>query len=523
MVTSRTPTGGSPFLTPGDPLADLTRERRVRDRGALAAGLAVDVLVVGGGVTGAGVALDAASRGLSVALVERHDLAHGTSRWSSKLVHGGLRYLAHGEVALAWESARERACLMGTIAPHLVRPLAQLVPVLDDTRPMSAVLTGAGFAAGDVLKHAAHTRRGLLRRPRHLDADQAWRLSPRLDRGRLRGALVNYDGQLEDDARFVVALARTAAAYGARVLTRVAALEVGTGGAVVEDSWETGRFEIRARHVVNATGVWAGTLDGTVQLRPSRGTHVILRAEALGFPRAALTVPVPGEFGRYVFALPQSDGLVYVGISDVPQDGPLPEVPEATPGEVGWILDVLSTALAQPLTPADAVGSFAGLRPLVAPGSSSAGSSADISRRHVVRDSGGGLVTVTGGKLTTYRRMAEDVVDRLTDVPCRTRTIPLVGAGPVTGSAAAAPTRLLRRYGTEAALVAAYADDDPELLRPLAPTVPVLGVELIHGLAREGALDLDDLLARRTRVALVRADLEAALPRAESLLHVGGR
>lgn len=511
------PSGRAPYVPPGDPLADLSPERRRLDRDAVRRD-PVDVLVVGGGITGAGVALDAATRGLSVALVEAHDLAFGTSRWSSKLVHGGLRYLAKGDVGVAWESAEERAHLIGTIAPHLIRALPQVVPVFADTPRSQALLTRVGFLAGDALKVGARTVHGALPHARRIGADEAIALSPTVDTGRLTGAALNYDGQLEDDARLVVAVARTAAAFGARVLTRTRALSVGDGGALVEDSAEPGApYQIRSRVVVNATGVWAGGLDPAVRIRPSRGTHVVLRPEVLGNPTASLTVPVPGEFGRYVFTLPQPDGPVLVGLTDVPQEGPLPDVPEPSAEEVAWILDVLSTALARPLTPDHVVGAFAGLRPLVEPehGQEHEGT-ADISRRHLVRRESPGLVTVTGGKLTTYRRMAQDVVDLITDVPCRTTGQPLVGAGPV-ADADRLPARLVRRYGSEAALVSSYADADPALLAPLAPGVPVLGVELVHGLLREGALDVADLLERRTRVSLVPADLAAATPRAEEI------
>lgn len=514
------PSGGPPFVAPGDPMADLSPARRTADREHVRHH-EVDVLVVGGGVTGAGVALDAATRGLSVALVEKHDLAFGTSRWSSKLVHGGLRYLAKGDVGVAWESAEERAHLIGTIAPHLIHPVAQVVPVMADTPSRDSMLTRVGFLAGDALKVGARTRHGVLPHARGIGADEARGLSPTLDRDRLRGAALNYDGQLEDDARLVVAIARTAAAYGAHVLTRTAAVEVGDGGAVVEDLHDPGSYKIRARTVVNATGVWAGSLDGAVRVRPSRGTHVVLRGETLGHPTASLTVAVPGEFGRYVFSLPQPDGLVLVGLTDVPQEGPLPDVPEPSAEEIAWVLDVLSTVLERPVTPADAVGAFAGLRPLVVPADGADGTTADISRRHLVRGRAGGLVTVTGGKLTTYRRMAQDVVDLLTDAPCLTAGIPLVGAGPV-ADASRVPARLARRYGSEAALVASYADGRPGLLEPLAPGVPVTGVELVHGVQREGALTLDDLLARRTRIALVPADEAAVQHRAAEVLADAG-
>lgn len=519
VPTVPSPTGRPTAIRPGDPLADLSPARHRADRERVTRD-PVDVLVVGGGITGAGVALDAASRGLSVALVERHDLAFGTSRWSSKLVHGGLRYLAHGDVAVAWESAQERAHLMGPIAGHLIRPMPQVVPVLDDTTAADAALTRVGFLAGDALKLAARTARGTLPGPRGISADDALRLSPTLDRARLRRAALNFDGQLEDDARLVVAVARTAAAYGAHVLTRTVAVSVGDGGAQVEDLRDGTGYEIRARVVVNATGVWAGDLDPSVRIEPSRGTHVVLRAATLGHPTASLTVPVPGSFGRYVFSLPQPDGIVLVGLTDVPEPGPVPDVPHPSDEEIAWVLEILSGALARPVTPADAVGAFAGLRPLVVPETGETETTADVSRRHLVRRAGN-LITVTGGKLTTYRRMAQDVVDLVTDRPCRTADLPLVGAGPV-ADADRLPPRLVRRYGAEAALVAAAADEAPWLLEPLSPEVPVLGVELVHGIVREGADTLDDLLARRTRVALVPADLAVAAPRAAHLLDALG-
>ena len=505
----------SATITPSDIRADLNPRRRSRDRDAVAGGQLVDVLVIGGGVTGAGVALDAASRGMSVALVERHDLAFGTSRWSSKLVHGGLRYLITGNAALAWESAVERAYLMRVIAPHLVHPLTGLVPHMREDSRRDSFITRLGLGAGDLLALGARTG-GLLPRHHQVNAEEAARLAPALDRSRLVSGTVSFDGQLEDDARLVVAIARSAAAHGARILTRVGALEVGAGGAVVEDTLEPGRFEIRAKHVINATGVWADTLDPSVTLQPSRGTHVVLRASTLGFPQASMIVPVPGHMGRFVFAIPQPDGLVYCGLTDVVEEArPLPDEPVATAAEIDWILEVISSVLAAPVTAADAVGSFAGLRPLVAPDDGGAGATSDISRKHLIRKTGDSLITVTGGKLTTYRRMAQDVVDLITPVPCRTHELPLVGAG---NSVIESVPRLQRRFGTEAGRVAAYAEDRPELLEPLAPGIAVLGVEIVHAVRSEGANDLDDILARRTRLSLVPDDLAAATPRAAEIL-----
>jgi glycerol-3-phosphate dehydrogenase len=488
----------------------LTRERRARELDELAS-TEVDVLVIGGGVTGCGVALDAASRGLSVALVEKSDLAHGTSRWSSKLVHGGLRYLATGDVGLALESARERDILLRRTAPHLVRPLPMLVPFGSDTSRRDGVMVGAGFGAADVLRFMAGTPRGALPRPRRIGVTETVRLLPAVKRDGLRGAMLNWDGQLEDDARLVVALARTAASYGARILTRVAAVDSST----VRDELTGQTLQVRARHVVNATGAWADQLAPENRLQPSKGVHVVLPAARLGFPTGSLTVAVPGERNRYVFALPHPDGIVHVGLTDDPLDGPVPDVPRADETEIAFLLDTLSRGLQRPLSRADVVGSFAGVRPLLA---GVEGRTADLSRRHAVVQGEDGMWTVLGGKLTTYRRMAQDAVDHLTDQRCRSADLPLVGAvGPVPTNV---PERLVRRYGAEAGDVAALAVRDPRLLDPIAPGVPVLGVELAWGVVAEGALDAEDLLERRTRLSLVDAWGDAARPAAEAAMSV---
>ena len=400
----------------------------------LAGGEAVDVVVVGGGITGAGVALDAASRGLSVALLERRDLAFGTSRWSSKLVHGGLRYLQHGDWGLAWESAVERATLMRTIAPHLVRPLPFLIP-LDDR----ATKTMVGLRIGDGLRRAARTSRRELPPPRRVSAHEALRLAPAL-RADLRGALLSWDGQLEDDARLVVAVARTAAAHGARVVTYAEVTGLREDGVEAVDTLTGDGFTVRARHTVVAAGVWTDALTGAVSLRPSRGSHLLVPASRLGEPRAAVNVPVPGEQGRWVFALPRSDGLVGIGITDVPAPGEPADEPRPDAAEEAELLDRASAALATPLTPGDVCGRYAGLRPLA----DGEGETADLSRRHLIVEDVSGALVIVGGKLTTYRRMAQDVVDRLTDRPCRTHRLPLVGAAPPAALASVGGARAAR-------------------------------------------------------------------------------
>lgn len=506
------------FLAPGDPGADLSAQRRDRDLQEIADGPPLDVVVIGGGITGVGTALDAATRGLRVALFEAEDLAFGTSRWSSKLVHGGLRYLATGDVATAWESAVERGILMRTTAPFLVRPAAQVVPIMDDTTLPSAALTRIGFAAGDTLRLGARTRRHTLPPARTLTKQRVCTLLPAIDAPRVRGGLLSWDGSLEDDARLVIAVARTAAAYGAHILTRMQVQAADGHGVQVVDQQSGQLLNIAARAVVNATGVWSESFDPALRIVASRGTHVVLPASLLGHPRAALTVPVPGMSNRYCFLLPRPDGLVLAGITDIPEMGPIPAVPKTPQEDIDWILSQVSSVLERPLTAQDAVGAFTGLRPLVQPArDSSPTSSADISRRHLVRQAASGVWTVTGGKLTTYRRMAQDVIDKVTDRPCVTRNTALIGTGPLAG-AMNLPARLLRRYGNEAPRVAALAEGNPHLLDPIAPGLGARGVELIFGRCTEGAQTVEDLIERRTRVSLVTAHVELAQPIAAQVL-----
>jgi glycerol-3-phosphate dehydrogenase len=481
------------------------------------AGAEVDVVVVGGGVTGAGVALDAASRGLSVVLLERTDLAAGTSRWSSKLVHGGLRYLAHGEIGLARESARERAVLMGTTAPHLVRKLPFLVP--DEAGRDVTALAAGGGRLGDAVRLSVPGGRGSLPSTHRVGPDDVSRLVPAVRPG--RGGVVFWDGQLVDDARLVVAIGRTAAAYGARILTGAAVTAVdGTDVHAIVDGSEA--VTLRARVVVNAAGVWAQRLAPGIRLQPSRGSHLVVRGDRLGSPSAALTVPLPGSRSRYVFALPQADGLVYLGLTDEPVDGPVPDAdPTPTDAEVRQLLDTVNQVLSDPLTPADVVGSYAGLRPLVLPASAGTGpgnATADLSRKHLLQWDGQ-VLTVVGGKLTTYRAMAEETVDavvaRLGRGAARSLTgrLPLVGAAPRPALARVkASSRLVARYGTEAPVVEALGS-----AAVLAGRLETVG-ELRFAVRHEGARTVDDLLDRRTRIGLVPADRARAVEAAEQVL-----
>lgn len=440
----------------------------------------VDLLVIGGGITGVGVALDAAARGLSVTLLEAEDLAFGTSRFSSKLVHGGLRYLATGDVATAKESALERHLLMTRIAPHLVRPLAQLLPFTTGITTRQRAAGTIGMAMGDLLRMRARTPRRFLPPPRPVSARTARRLVPSLAAEGLRGGMLSYDGQLVDDARLVVTVARTAASLGARILTRVRALELRGDGATAEDVLTGERLDVRARTVVNATGVWAGSLDESITVRPSRGTHIVLDAADLGDPSAALTIPHEGSISRYVFALPQQHGRVIVGLTDEDAPGPVPRVPVASEGEIEFLLTNLNRVLSTPITREQVRGSFAGLRPLVDTG---AATTADISRRHLVGVSERGFVNVLGGKLTTYRRMAQDAVD-----------LAVESAGLEAGRSCTASLRL-----TDTAAATAPAGD-------VADRASVSRAAIEFAVRAEGAMTVDDILDRRTRIGLVDDD-----------------
>lgn len=507
------------------PGSSLDAARRTREL-ATAAGGTADLLVVGLGATGAGVALDAAARGLDVVAVDAHDLAFGTSRWSSKLIHGGLRYLAAGQFDVAHESAVERGVLMTRTAPHLVAAQPFVLPLTPLVSRAQASLAWAGFRAGDMLRMAARTPRQVLPVPRRLSAAEARHLAPSVRAAGLRGGLLSWDGKVTDDARLVTALARTAAAHGARILTRVRALSLGPTGARFRDELTGEEGEIRARAVVNATGVWAGGLVDGLRVRPSRGTHLVLRSERLGALPAGLHIPVPGETNRFVLVLPQGDGRTYVGLTDEPVEGAVPDVPEVPETDIGFLLDVLGSVLDTPVRRDEVDGAFAGLRPLLdtsVPGGPDADAvrTSDISRRHAVLTSADGVVTVVGGKLTTYRRMAQDAVDAcgLTSASSPTAGLPLVGAAaPEHLRGLPAPTRLVRRYGTEAPAVLALAERDPALAEPVLSGHPVTRAELLWAARHEGALDPSDLLDRRTRIGLVPEDRAEALAVAAEIL-----
>lgn len=512
-MTGRPSAAGFPHPTA------LSAARRRSDLMALGDGAAVDLLVIGGGITGAGIALDAASRGLRTVLVEKHDLAFGTSRWSSKLVHGGLRYLASGQIGIAHESAAERHVLLTRTAPHLTRALAQVMPLHGPDHVGRGAFIGTGYGLGDGLRRVVGTPGGVLPPPRLLGADEARALLPEVDPDGLHGALMGWDGQVVDDARLVIALARSAAGFGARILTRVEAIDA-TGDAVtlVDRHGDGGSLRVSARAVVNATGIWAGDVDADVRLRPSRGTHLVVSADRLGGD-VSLTVPLEGSRSRFVFTVPALHGRTYIGVTDVPAPGPIPDVPAATEAEIDLLLTTVGAVLRRPLVRADVLGTFAGLRPLLG-GAEPGDETSDLSRGHAVLEGSSGVISVVGGKLTTYRRMAQDAVDDAVSrrmLPrvgaSRTASIPLVGAWPRERLASiAAPPRLVRRYGAEAPFVAALPDG-----RDAARGVSAQ--ELEWGIRVEGALTVDDLLDRRTRLGLVASDRDESVEAAQAAIE----
>ncbi|QIG38261.1 glycerol-3-phosphate dehydrogenase/oxidase [Microbacterium sp. 4R-513] len=507
--------GRTPFAS------TLNAARRSAELRRLADGPRVDVVVIGGGITGAGLALDAATRGLRTVLVERHDLAHGTSRWSSKLVHGGLRYLASGQLGIAHESAAERHLLLTRIAPHLTRPLAQVLPLYAPGHLSQGAFIGMGYGLGDGLRRFVGTPDAVLRSPGPIGVAATLGLVPAVRRDGLRGAMRGWDGQLIDDSRLVIGVARTAAGHGASVLTRVAAVAASGDRVRLRDELTGEQFDLEARAVVNATGVWAGELDPDVRLRPSRGTHLVVESARLGGSDVSLTVPVAGSRSRFVFTLPAQHGRTYIGLTDVPADGPIPDVPRATDPEIDLLLDTVGSVLAEPLTRDDVVGTYAGLRPLLTSAHDD-GETSDLSRRHAIIESSSGVLTVVGGKLTTYRRMAEDGIDEairrrlLPARPSVTRTLALVGAWPRARlGEIAAPGRFVRRFGAEAPF-AASLPDGPGAARG------VTAQELQWGVAVEGALTIDDLLDRRTRLGLVAADRDESMDAAAAAFARAG-
>jgi glycerol-3-phosphate dehydrogenase len=487
-----------------------------------------DVLVIGGGITGAGVALDAASRGLKTALVEKNDFASGTSSKSSKLVHGGLRYLQQREFRLVYENLAERQRLLNN-APHLVSPLPFLIPLFGRDGVVSKTVARSYSIALWLYDLTGGIRIGA----RHKRVTKAEALAhlPTLKTENLVAGFLYFDARA-DDARLTLTLARTAAIeHGAVVANYTPVVHLTTddsgtvNGAVVRSDAAdpSSEFPIHARTVVNATGVWADDIRALDEqshphsIRPAKGVHVTVPADRLPCDIAAV-IPVPKDKRSiFVVSWPDTD-LVYLGTTDTDYKGPLDD-PACSPEDVDYLLEAANNVTTSHLTRADVTGVWAGLRPLLAPddkGGHVSERTSDLSRRHTVRTSTHGVVTVTGGKLTTYRKMAEDtvdaVVDQLGESPkarrCITASLRLIGATAATKDpvAMAHPhSHLLGRYGTESAAVLALAEGRPELLEPVIAGLPYIGAELVYATREEMAQTLDDVLERRTRAMIQRA------------------
>jgi len=483
-----------------------------------------DLVVIGGGITGAGVALDAASRGYSVALVEREDYASGTSSRSSKLVHGGLRYLQNFDLGLVREALLERA-LMVNLAPHLVHPLALLVPGFDGKRPDR--LTGVGLNMYDVMARD-RLRRGRRAdeewspdRHRVISAEETLELIPALESRNPTSAYLFYDCQA-DDVRLVLTVLGEAERFGAVVANRcevLALIEEGGRAAGVRCVDQAGgsELEIKADNVVSATGVWADQIrpdeiyaeEEMPRIRPSRGTHVTLPRDKLPLTAGAI---VPAGGGRTIFALPWL-GRTLVGTTDNDYEGSLEHVPPDEK-DIDYLLDATNAFFDKALDPEDLCGAYAGVRPLVHTGDPK--KSVDISRKAELFETSSGLLTITGGKLTTWRRMAKMTVDRIVEreareAPCRTHEIPL--GQPADEDDLAAPDAvdeesrelLASRYGHAARGVLDLAKERPELARRIVPDLPDLVAEAPFAVRHEQALTVGDVLLRRTRLGLLAA------------------
>ncbi|MDV2474833.1 glycerol-3-phosphate dehydrogenase [Rhodococcus zopfii] len=475
-----------------------------------------DVVVIGGGVVGAGAALDAATRGLRVALVEARDFASGTSSRSSKMFHGGLRYLEQLEFGLVREALRERELSLTTLAPHLVKPLEFLFPLTH--RGWERPYMAAGIFLYDRMGGAKSVPA-----QKHLTRSGALRMAPGLKRSSLIGGIRYFD-TVVDDARHTMTVARTAAHYGAVV--RTSTQVVGflreadrVSGVQVRDSEDGSVTEVKAHVVINATGVWTDEIQalsrqrGRFRVRASKGVHIVVPRDRI----VADSAIILRTEKSVLFVIPWGNHWI-IGTTDTDWNLDLAH-PAATKADIDYILDHVNEVLVTPLTPEDIDGVYAGLRPLLAGESDE---TSKLSREHaVVARVSPGLVAIAGGKYTTYRVMAEDAVDLAAeDIPSRiassiTEKVPLVGADGyfalvnqtmhLAEQYGVHPYRikhLLDRYGALVEEVLAYADGKPELLQPLTDAPQYLQVEVVYAAAAEGALHLEDVLARRTRIAI---------------------
>ncbi len=502
--------------TPNSGLSPASRDHALR---AMAEHRQLDVLVVGGGVVGAGAALDAATRGLSTALVEARDWASGTSSRSSKLVHGGLRYLEMLDFGLVREALRERALITQVLAPHLVRPVRFLYPLA--RRGWERPYVGAGVLLYDTLGAAWGTSRGLPRH-RHLTRQGALREAPCLRPSSLVGAVTYWDAQV-DDARHTMMLVRTAAAYGALAANRarvVGFLREGerVTGARVHDL-ETGtELEVRAQQVVNATGVWTDETQrmadtrGQFHVRASKGVHLVVPRDRI----QSSTGLILRTESSVLFVIPWGRHWI-IGTTDTDWNLDLAH-PAASTCDIDYLLDHVNSVLSSPLSREDVQGVYAGLRPLL---SDESESTSQLSREHVVGHPVPGLVVVAGGKYTTYRVMARDAIDeavRAMDAkvpPSCTQHVLLAGAdgyrpmwnqrhrwADAAGLHVSRVEHLLARYGSLSEQLLGQISDDPSLGLPLLGADDYLRAEVAYAVTHEGARHLEDVLARRTRISI---------------------
>jgi len=500
-----------------------------------------DVIVIGGGITGVGVALDAASRGLRTALVERDDFASGTSSKSSKLVHGGLRYLQQGEVRLVYEALHERQRLRRN-APHLVSLLPFMLPILTKDGLVSRKIARALGSALWMYDITGGARIGRIHR--RLRKKKALAHMPTMPSQRLASAYIYYDAQA-DDARLCLSVAFTAADHGAVVVNRCAVTAITrdasgrANGVSVRCDGES--FDVSTKVVINAAGVWTDeirTFETGIDpdtIRPAKGVHVTVPWEKVRND-IAVVIPVPKD-KRSLFVVPwgpRPDGTfthTYVGTTDTDYRGPVDD-PQCTKDDIDYVLRALNASVTTGVTADDVTGVWAGLRPLVKQVNASDGTgqggkaarTADLSRRHLVHRGESGIITVTGGKLTTYREMAQDTVDAALELlsgtsvgRCRTKRLKLRGAmRPRTDGSLDA--HLESRFGSEAHLIRAMIATQPNLAEPLVNGLPYVRAEAIHAFTHEMATTLDDVLVRRTRCLLF--DREATLAAARSVAEL---
>jgi glycerol-3-phosphate dehydrogenase len=496
----------------------------------------LDVLVIGGGITGVGCALDAASRGLRTAIVEADDWASGTSSRSSKMIHGGLRYLATGDVGVVRESLRERRALQRNAA-HLVRPLSMLLPAYGrGPMPFDRMKIGAGLWLYEALGHRAAA--GALHK--WLSRDELQALVPNIAidsaaaGGRLRGAH-HYHDACADDCRLVLSVLRSAVSHGALAVngTRVTSLlrdgDRIVGAKVAGDLTDGRELELAARVVINAAGVWADRIadaahDSPLTVTPSKGVHVVVPRERAGIASGIAFFEQMGNAN--VFLEPWADDLAIIGTTDAPYDGDLTD-PEATEAEINWLLDTANEFLHEPIARNDVLATYAGLRPLIAAADTRTHHTKDVSRRHLLR-SDPGVVTIAGGKLTAYRSMAEDAIDAATRQlgraeRCVTATLALDGCRPAPttsevetvarrlgGISALDAAHLVRRHGTNVDAIITLVERDAALAERIHPERPYIQAEAVWAYEQEQARGADDIIHRRTRIGIETADPSAA-------------